>query len=117
MLDKPNRLAFPSHMPHKPTSLARALLAGPGVLALFVLLSGCSVSPMAKHAAAFSSATNLVVDASETAYRAAVRLHDQEQIAAAVARYDSDSTWDPHNIPLKHLIDDKGLEARTQLLE
>jgi len=82
-----------------------------------VLLIGCSVSPLARNTASFSSATNLVVDNSENAYRAAVRLHDQEQIAAAVARYDTTPNWDPHNIPLKHLIDDKGLEARTQVLD
>lgn len=104
-------------MPHKPTSPARAPIAGPGVLVLLVHLAGCSVSPLAKHTAAFSAATNLVVDSSENAYRAAVRLHDQEQINAAIAKYDTDPTWDPHKIPIKPLIDDKGLEARTQVLD
>lgn len=102
-------------MPHKPTFLDRAL-AGSGVLVLLVLLAGCSVSPLARHTAAFSSVTNLVVDNSENAYRAAVRLHDREQIVAAVARYDTDPTWDPHTIQIKHLIDDQGLVVRGQVL-
>jgi hypothetical protein len=104
-------------MRHKPISSARAPFAGSGVLALLVLLAGCSVSPLAKHTAAFSSVTNLVVDNSENAYRAAVRLHDQEQMNAAVAKYDTDPTWDPHKIQIKHLIDDQGLAVRTQVLD
>src|SRR5215472_6403910 len=104
-------------MPHKPTPFARAPFAGSGVLALLVLFAGCSVSPLAKHTAAFSSVTNLVVDNSENAYRAAVRLHDQEQMVAAVAKYDTDPTWDPHKIQIKHLIDDQGLAVRSQVLD
>jgi len=104
-------------MPHKPTPFARAPFAGSGVLALLVLFAGCSVSPLAKHTAAFSSVTNLVVDNSENAYRDAVRLHDQEQMVAAVAKYDTDPTWDPHKIQIKHLIDDQGLAVRSQVLD
>ncbi|HEX7157717.1 MAG TPA: hypothetical protein VF214_01785 [Edaphobacter sp.] len=99
-------------MPHKQASIASL-----GTLALLVLLGGCTTSPLAKNTAAFSSATNLVVDSSENAYRAAVRLHNQEQIAAATARYDTTPNWDPHNLGLKPLIDEQGLEARSQVLE
>jgi hypothetical protein len=83
--------------------------------ALALLLTGCSLSPLARHAAAFSSATSQVVDNSENAYRAAVRLNDEAQASLLVARYDSAQPMDPHS--LKHLIDPQGLEARTEVLD
>ena len=80
-----------------------------------LLLAGCATtSPLARHTAAFSTATNVVVDNSENAYRVAVRIHDDEQISAIVQKYDSNQPWDPHSI--KHLIDAKGLETRTDIL-
>ncbi len=105
-------------MPAKPDITARqSHLHGPISLALPLLLffGGCSVSPLAKHTAEFSTATNAVVDSSENAYRAAVRLHDDEQLSAAVQKYDTNQPWDPHDI--KHLIDARGLDARTDILE
>ncbi len=106
----------------KPTSRTRA--AGhtffygfnPFALVPLIVLVGCATTaPLAHHTADFSSATSLVVDNSENAYRAAVRLHDQEQAAVAVAKYDSDKPWDPHS--LKPLIDAKGLQARSDVLD
>jgi len=86
-----------------------------GVPFVFVLLlAGCSLSPLARHTAEFSTATSLVVDNSENAYRAAVRLNDQAQASMLVARYDSPQPLDPH--ALKHLIDPQGLAARTEVL-
>ncbi|HEY6414162.1 MAG TPA: hypothetical protein VIX42_10770 [Edaphobacter sp.] len=105
-------------MPAKPDiSVRQSLLPGPLSLALPLLLffGGCSVSPLAKHTAEFSIATNAVVDSSESAYRAAVRLHDDEQLSAAVQKYDANQPWDPHSI--KHLIDARGLDARTDILD
>jgi len=84
-------------------------------LPLLLILGGCATSPLAKHTAEFATATNAVVDSSEGAYRAAVRLHDDEQISAAVQKYDANQPWDPHNI--KHLIDARGLDARTDILD
>jgi hypothetical protein len=81
---------------------------------LVLLLTGCSLSPLAKHTADFSSATALVVDNSENAFRAAVRLNDQAQASMLVARYDTQPI-DPHS--LKHLIDAPGLKARTEILD
>jgi hypothetical protein len=78
------------------------------------LLAGCSLSPLANRTAAFSSATNLVVNNSENAYRTAVRLNDEAQVSMLVARYDSSQPMDPHS--LKHLIDPEGLETRTLVL-
>lgn len=80
-----------------------------------LLLAGCSLSPLVRHTADFSSATGLVVDNSEDAYRAAVRLNDQAQASMLVARYDSAQPLDPHS--LKHLIDPEGLAARTEVLD
>lgn len=80
-----------------------------------LLLAGCSLSPLARRTADFSSATGLVVNNSEDAYRAAVRLNDQAQASMLVARYDSAQPLDPH--ALKHLIDPEGLKARTEVLD
>jgi hypothetical protein len=105
-------------MPAKPDISSRqSHLPGPISLSLPLLLffGGCATSPLAKHTAEFSTATNAVVDSSENAYRAAVRLHDDEQLSAAVQKYDTNQPWDPHNI--KHLIDVRGLDARTDILD
>ena len=106
-------------MRHKPKHPSRTRAAGRRLLCALALpsliLAGCATSaPLARHTADFSSATSLVVDNSENAYRAAVRLHDQEQAAIAVAKYDTDKPWDPHS--LKPLIDSKGLQARSEVL-
>jgi hypothetical protein len=105
-------------MPAKPDISARqSHFPGPISLSLPLLLFfvGCATSPLAKHTAEFATATNAVVDSSEGAYRAAVRLHDDEQLSAAVQKYDSNQPWDPHSI--KHLIDARGLDARTDILD
>lgn len=83
-------------------------------LGLF-MLAGCSVSPLAKNTADFSSATSLVVDNTRNAYRTTVRLNEEAQASLLVARYDSDQPMDPHSI--RPLIDDKGIKARTEVLE
>lgn len=111
-------------MRYKPKAPSRTRAAGRksffgfDLVALLPLLfvAGCATSaPLARHTADFSSATSLVVDNSENAYRAAVRLHDQEQASASVAKYDTDKPWDPHT--LKPLIDAKGLQARSDVLD
>jgi hypothetical protein len=81
------------------------------------LLAGCSLSltPLAKHTAAFSSATNRVIDSSTSAYRAAIDLHDQEQASAGVLRVLQGDTWDPHDT--KPLISPLGMAARLKVLD
>jgi hypothetical protein len=73
-------------MPTKPdNATACSHISGSKALALplMLLLAGCATtSPLARHTAAFSTATNIVVDSSE----------------------------------IKHLIDARGLEARTDIL-
>ena len=87
----------------------------PGALcACILLLASCSLSPLASRTAAFSSATNLVVENSSNAYRAAAQLNEEAQASMLVARYDTTQPLDPH--ALKHLIDPKGLDARTDVL-
>ncbi len=84
------------------------------------LLAGCSLTPMAKHAAAFSSATNLVIDNSEDAYRAANDLREREQMEAAVYSYDygadHDVQFDPHK-EFKPLFTPDQLAARINVLD
>jgi len=82
---------------------------------LLFLLVGCSISPLARNTAAFSSATSLVADNTQNAYRTAVRLNEEAQASLLVARYDTDHPMDPHSI--RPLIDEKGLQARTEVLD
>jgi hypothetical protein len=83
------------------------------VLSLFV--TGC-LSPLAKHAAAFSTATAVVIDGSEDAYRAANRLRLQEQAAAAVYDYDKNPTWSPYS-DSRPLLTPEQLNARIKILD
>lgn len=78
-------------------------------------LAGCSVSPLAKHTAAFSSATNRVIDNCSSAYRFAIDLHDQEQTSLGVLRVLEGDPWDPHDT--KPLISSAGLAARLEVLD
>ncbi len=93
----------------------RKRLSSGAPLILALLLTGCTLSPLARHTADFSNATTLVVDNSENAFRAAVRLHQQAQAARLVARYDSQNPIDPHT--LEPLISPEGLATRTSILE
>ena len=87
----------------------------PWLCVCLCFLAGCSISPLARNTAAFSSAANLVVDNTQNAYRAAVRLNEDAQASLLVARFDTDHPMDPHS--LRPLIDQKGLETRTEVLD
>jgi hypothetical protein len=78
-------------------------------------LAGCSISPLARNTAEFSSAASLVVDNTQNAYRKAVRINADAQASLLVARFDTDHPMDPHSI--RPLIDQKGLETRTKVLD
>jgi hypothetical protein len=82
---------------------------------LCLLSTGCSMSPLAKHTAAFSAATCLVVDNSSNAYRTAIDLHDEEQVSAGILQFEQGVAWDPHND--KPLISEEGLETRLTVLK
>jgi hypothetical protein len=83
-----------------------------------LLLTGCSLSPLAKHATAFSAATTLVVTNSEDAYRTAIQLHDVEQSSDFVSAYEANLSFDPYSWKQpKPLISPKGLATRIALLD
>lgn len=84
-------------------------------LAFSILATGC-LSPLAKHATAFSAATATVIDGSEDAYRAAMRLRLQEQALASVYAYDKDPTWSPYK-DLSPLLTPAQLDARIKVLD
>jgi hypothetical protein len=88
-------------------------MAATGTLSLLAV--GC-LSPVAKHATAFSAATATVIDGSEDAYRGAMRLRLQEETTASVYAYDKDPTWSPYK-DLAPLLTPAQLEARIKVLE
>ena len=96
-------------------STASRIVAAAALLILSSGLSGCSLSPLARHAAAFSDATGLVVDNSKDAYRAAMRLRQREQVAAAVYAYDTPG-WSPY-VDVKPLLTPEQLQARVLVLD
>ena len=91
-------------------------LSATGFLSICLFIVGCSLSPLAKHATAFSQATGIVIDRSEDAYRAAIKLRHEEQIAAAVYAYDKNPTWSPYR-DVEPLLTPDQLDARLTILE
>jgi hypothetical protein len=85
-------------------------------LALGILVLGCSLSPLAKHTSAFSTAATQVINSSEDAYRAANQLRQEEQIAAAVEDYDKNPQWSPYK-DTKPLLTSEQLNARIAVLD
>jgi hypothetical protein len=90
-------------------------LAMTSTLACSLLATGC-LSPLAKHATAFSAATATVIDGSEDAYRGAMQLRLEEQASASVYAYDKDPTWSPYK-DLTPLLTPAQLDARIKVLE
>jgi len=78
------------------------------------MVTGCSMSPLAKHTVAFATATNLLVNNSTNAYRAAETLHDNAQGYQAVAHFDSNPPYNPYKTT--PLISEKGIQVRIDLL-
>jgi hypothetical protein len=93
-------------------------LLGCGIVS--VLLSGCALTPMAKHAQAFSVATASVIGSSEDAYRAANDLREKEQMEATVYSYNytagGDIGFDPHK-EFKPLFTPDELAARMVVMD
>lgn len=96
--------------------LSACVLIAAIALAFSSLATGCSLSPLAKHATAFSTATGVVINSSEDAYRAAMRLRLEEQAAASVYAYDKDPTWSPYK-DLAPLLTPAQLDARIKVLD
>jgi len=80
-----------------------------------LFFGGCALSPLAKHTAAFATATNQVVNSSEDAYRAAIDLHNDEQASAGVLLLQQGQAWDPRDT--KPLLTQKALDARLTVLD
>jgi hypothetical protein len=97
---------------NRPSTAALAFMV---ILASGLLTTGC-LSPLAKHATAFSAATATVIDGSEDAYRAAMRLRLQEETAASVEAYDKDPNWSPYK-DLAPLLTPAQLDARIKVLD
>ena len=93
----------------------KALLGLPCLCVCLFWLAGCSISPLARNTAEFSSAASLVVHNTQNAYRKAVRVNEEAQASLLVTRFDTDHPMDPHAI--RPLIDQKGLETRTEVLD
>jgi hypothetical protein len=91
-----------------------ALAAG---VAITLSTTGCtlSLSPLAKHTAAFATGTATLVDGSKNAYLAANKLHKEEQTAAAIDSYGSPG-WSPYT-ELQPLLTPEQLAARTKVLD
>lgn len=97
--------------------LASLVRTGPcaALLLLLPLTIGC-LSPLAKHTAAFSTATNVVIDSSEDAYRGSNRLHHDVLVAASVTDYDKNPTWSPYK-DFKPFLTTAQLDARIKVLD
>jgi hypothetical protein len=91
-------------------------LAVAATLTLSFLATGCSLTPLAKHTAAFSTAATLVINSSEDAYRGANQLRQDEQVAAAVSDYDKNPKWSPYT-DTKPLLTTEQLNARITVLD
>ena len=103
------------HFEDRILRLCSVLLSVAAILAVTLLATGC-LSPLQKHATAFSQATATVIDGSENAYNAAMRLRLQEQTSASVNAYDKDPTWSPYK-DLTPLLTPAQLDARIKVLE
>jgi hypothetical protein len=82
---------------------------------LILFVSGCTTMRAGKHPATFATAANLVVENSTDAYKAAIDLHDREQVSAGVLAVEAGETWD-YNL-IKPLITPEGLKTRTKILD
>jgi hypothetical protein len=85
-------------------------------LVLCLITTGCSLAPIHKPAADFSDATTIVVDNSEDAYRAAIKLRHDEQVDAAVYAYDKNPHWSPYK-DMQPLLTPEQLDARIIVLD
>jgi hypothetical protein len=84
-------------------------------LSFCLMTTGC-LSPLSKHAAAFSGATALVIDNSEDVYLLANNLHDEVVVSDAVVAFDANPAWDPHQ-SLKVLLTPEQIAARLTVLD
>jgi hypothetical protein len=82
---------------------------------VILLASGCTAIHAGKHPATFATAANLVVEHTTDAYKAAIDLHDREQVSAGVLAVEAGETWDYNG--LKPLITPDGMKTRAKILD
>lgn len=77
-------------------------------------LAGCSLSPLAKRAAAFAPAAAAAAKDTTAAYVLVEQTHQQQEIAAIVTNFDQDGF---SSDKLKPFVDDEDMAARKQILD
>jgi len=96
----------------------RPIMSAAAIAAMWVfalLVAGCSLTPLAKHATDLSAAIAPVVDQSAAAYRDAVALNQMRADYEAVVAYENkDATYNPRNTPV--LLSQKDIQARLAVL-
>jgi hypothetical protein len=86
-----------------------------GLLAFCAAVTGCSTTPLNKHATAFSASLAPMVDQSTAAYRDAVTLHNlRNDYEAVVAYTNKDASYNPRNVPT--LLSEKDIQTRLAVL-
>src|ERR1035437_7552809 len=84
-------------------------------LSVCFLLAACSLTPISKHTAAFSTVSNQVITTSEDAYRAAIDLHDREEVSKGVLLIQENKPWDYDQIT--PLLSPEALQTRVRILD
>ena len=79
------------------------------------VVTGCSLTPIARYTAGFASATAIVVDRSQDAYRTANELYFEEQMSSVVREYEANPNWNPNSI--QPLLTAKQMHVRRLLLD
>ncbi len=86
-----------------------------GLMMLCLAATGCSLRPLGTATAAFSKATDRLVDNSVGVYRRAESLHDEAQGLQAVAHFDGTPPYNPY--AATPLISEQGIRVRLEVLE
>lgn len=77
-----------------------------------VFVAGCSISPLAKRATAFSGAAASTTKATANAYQIVEQVHYDSEIATLVSNYDGHFPMEK----VQPFLSDKDVETRTQIL-
>ncbi len=94
-------------------TLAKTLRLHVAALVLLSFLSGCSLSPLAKRTADFSSAAAATSIDTASAYQIVERAHYDTEVATLVANYDTDGF---HPEKIKPFLKPEDQETRTRIL-
>ena len=81
---------------------------------LLASLTGCSLSPLAKRTAAFSTAATTATQQTENAYQLVERTYQEAQVARLIRRYDT-AGFDPASI--RPFLPEHDRQVRTRVLK